>query len=389
VSHYNNQYDALAGFIYQFAGSGDTRWWTLADELASHVIDIDIYHTDRDKAAYNHGLFWHTYHYGDADTATHRTYPRVAKGTTHGGGPSADHNYTTGLMLHWFLTGSEDSRDTAVDLARYVLDLDDGRRTPFRWLSAAPTGFVSASGSYAYHGPGRSPANSVNALVDGHRLTRDDVLIQKAEEIIRRVVHPDEDITRHRLDDPEERWFYLMFLQSLGKYLGDKIERGQLDDMYAYGRASLLHYARWMAEREYPYLERPEKLTFPTETWGAHEIRKSDVFAFAALHASGAERERFLERARFFFANAVDTLRGMLTRTLARPVIVLLSSGLMMPWIDAHAGAAAPQPRTAPRFAPQPAFVPQRQRAMRRAKVLLASGAAALASIAGYWLLHL
>ena len=47
------------------------------DELAGHVIDIDIYHTDRDKSAYNHGLFWHTYHYVDADTGTHRSYPHA------------------------------------------------------------------------------------------------------------------------------------------------------------------------------------------------------------------------------------------------------------------------------------------------------------------------
>ncbi|MEO8071441.1 MAG: hypothetical protein ABI652_08560, partial [Acidobacteriota bacterium] len=66
VSHYNNQYDPIAGFIYQYLRTGDARWWTMADELAAHVIDIDIYHTTRDKWAYNNGLFWHTYHYGDA-----------------------------------------------------------------------------------------------------------------------------------------------------------------------------------------------------------------------------------------------------------------------------------------------------------------------------------
>ena len=72
-------------------------------ELAAHVIDIDIYHCDRDKTAYNRGLFWHTVHYVDADTATHRSYPKAGK--VCGGGPSCEHNYTTGLMLHYFLTG--------------------------------------------------------------------------------------------------------------------------------------------------------------------------------------------------------------------------------------------------------------------------------------------
>ena len=47
----------------------------MMSELAAHVVDIDLYHTTQDKSAYNGGMFWHTYHYGDADTATHRTFP--------------------------------------------------------------------------------------------------------------------------------------------------------------------------------------------------------------------------------------------------------------------------------------------------------------------------
>jgi hypothetical protein len=104
VSHYNNQYDPVGGFGMQFLRSGDPRWLSMMHELAAHVVDIDIYHTEQDKSAYNHGLFWHTYHYGDADTATHRSYPRAGARVIGGGGPSADQNYTSGLMLHYFLT---------------------------------------------------------------------------------------------------------------------------------------------------------------------------------------------------------------------------------------------------------------------------------------------
>jgi len=32
--------------------TGDARWWRQMDALAAHVADIDIYHTDADKAAY-------------------------------------------------------------------------------------------------------------------------------------------------------------------------------------------------------------------------------------------------------------------------------------------------------------------------------------------------
>ena len=386
VSHYNNQYDPLAGFIYQFLRTSDARWWTMAAELAAHVIDIDIYHTDRDKWAYNHGLFWHTYHYGDADTATHRTYPRNAQGRTHGGGPSADHNYTTGLMLYYFLTGDRLARETVIDCGQYVIDMDDGRKSSLGWLDASDTGQSSLTFP-DFYGPGRAAANSLNALLDAYRLSGQRRFIDKAERLLRRVFHPDEDLSRHQLDDPERRWFYTMFLQSVGKYLNGKVERGELDVSHAYARASLLHYARWMAEHEYPYLDKPEKLEFPTETWSAQDIRKSDVFCHAALHASGAERARFLERAAFFHRHSVDALSHAPTRTFARPVIVLLTSGLMYEWMLAHPSAAAPEPLHEKRFAPSVPFVPQRERVKRRLIWLGAIGALMATSAALYLLL--
>ncbi len=391
VSHYNNQYDVISGFIYQFTRTGDPRWQAHASELARHVVDIDIYHTTEDKSAYNHGQFWHTFHYGDADTAAHRTYPRAAKGKTHGGGPSADQNYTTGLMLHHFMTGDPDARETVVDLAQYVIDLDDGSKTVFRWLAGGDTGRATVSDYFGYQGPGRSPANSLNALVDGYRLTGDRRFRAKAEQLIRRVIHPNDDLAARNLLHAETRWFYNMFLQSLGKYLDDKVERGELDDMYAYGRASLLAYARWMAEHEYPYLDKPEKLEFPTETWAAQDIRKSDVFAYAAKHAeTDAQRQRFVERCAFFFDYSTRTLTGLKTRTLARPVIVLLSSGRLRGWLQHHPDARAPRPARIPADVGRPeVFVPQKTKAMKRAKLLAAglalSGLAALVLL-GVWL---
>jgi hypothetical protein len=384
VSHYNNQYDPIAGFVWQFLRTGDTRWWTMAAELASHIIDIDVYHTMRDKAAYNHGLFWHTYHYGDADTASHRTYPKAAQGRTHGGGPSADHNYTTGLMLHYFLTGDEASRQTVVDLAQFVIDIDDGRKTVFRWLDPSDTGRASLSAGY--YGPGRGPANSVNALIDGARLSGDRRFFAKAEQLIRRVVHPLEDVTRHRLDDPEERWFYTMFLQSLGKYLHAKVELGEFDDSYAYGRASLLHYARWMAVHEYPILEKPEKVTFPTETWAAQDIRKSDVLHYAATHADEPERSTLTARAEFFHRTSTATLAEKPTRALARPVIVLLTSGFVQEWRHRHPDAAEPPATVTPVWAPPGVFVPQRARAERRLK-FLAAVVFGIGTLGAAWLL--
>jgi hypothetical protein len=136
--------------------------------------------------------------------------------------------------------------------------------------------------------------------------------------------------------------------------------------MHAYARASLLHYARWMAAHEYPYLEKPERLEFPTETWGAQEIRKSDAFYLAALYADGDERARFIERGAFFFRTSVETLEQSATRSLARPVIVLLSSGLLHAWSQEHPDARGSHGRALDRVEPPVPFRAQRQQAKTR-----------------------
>jgi hypothetical protein len=379
VSHFNNQYDGIAGFATQFLRTGGVRWWAHCQELAAHVIDIDIYHSDEDKSAYNHGLFWHTAHHVDAGKATHRTYPRAAGST--GGGPSAEHNYTTGLMLYHFMSGDPAARQAAIDLAQFVIDIDDGTKTVFRWLDRGYTGLATASGAPTYHGPGRGSGNSLNALVDAHRLTGERRFLDKAEQIIRRCTHPDQDLAALSLDDVERRWFYTIFLQALAKYLDHKIELEEPNGMYAYGRAVLLHYARWMLQHERPYLEKPEILEFPTETWAAQDLRKSEVFDHAARYADGAERERFLERAEFFFDYAVSTLGSMPTRTLARPLVLVLTNGFARAWIARHSGSPVPAPEQEWSSWPSPEiFVPQKVRAKRRA--LAIGGAATLAGMA-------
>jgi hypothetical protein len=378
ISHYNNQYDAIAGFACQFFGSADLRWLAAMEDLARHVVDIDIYHTTGDKAAYSQGLFWHTAHHTDAGRATHRTYPRAAAPAS--GGPSPEHNYNTGLMLHYFLTGDPRSREAAIGLAEWVIAMDDGARTPLRWLSRRPTGLASATGSRHYHGPGRAPGNSIVALMNACRLTGDARYLSKAEELMRRCAHPEQDLEALNLLDAERRWYYTVFLQALGRYLEFKAERGEVDEQYAYARATLLHYARWMVVHEYPYLQKPEILEYPTETWAAQDMRKSDVFEYAARHAAATERERFLERARFFFDASVSSLSGMSTRTFTRPVVLMLTNG----YLHATSGPTrpAPAPDAAREFGRQRRFVPQRTKAVRAA-ALMAAALVTLAAAAG------
>lgn len=387
ISHYNNQYDAVAGFAYQWFRSGDARWHTLMLDLARHVVDIDIYHTDQDRALYSRGMFWHTFHYRDAGRSTHRSYPN-APGVT-GGGPSAEHNYGTGLMLAYYITGEPAFRDAVLGLGRWVIAMDDGRKGALRWIDHGPTGWATATGTMDYHGPGRASANSIQALLNAFEASADPVFLAKADEIIRRCIHPADDLEALDLLDAERRWYYTVFLQALGRYLAVKIERAENDQMYAYAQASLLHYARWMRVHEYPYLEQPHKLEFPTETWAAQDMRKSEVFDLASYHSRDPqERERFRERAAFFFRVSTETLASAPTHTLARPTVLMLSYGFRHGWFRKHPEVAAPAARVPVQSLPRPTrFEPQKTRVLRRAKITIgAAGVVGFLGIAGCWL---
>jgi hypothetical protein len=373
VSHYNNQYDCVGGFITRFLQTGDPRWWTLGHDLAGHVTDIDLYHTTEDRALYNGGYFWHTEHYKPACTAGHRAYSK--RNGSSGGGPCSEHNYTTGLMLHYFMTGSERSRAAVVQLANWVLDMDDGRKSRFRWIDRRDTGFASATRSPDYHGPGRGAGNSINALVDGHRLTGESRYLEKADALIARVAHPDDDPGAIDPLDAENRWSYTVFLQALGKYLEYRAERGLVDAPFEYARAVLLKYAIWMSVNERPILDTPERLDYPTESWAAQDIRKVAVFEFAARHA-GDDRTRatLLASAGRFLDYVTATLTNMPTATLTRPLMVLLQYGFMRPLID----VPVPSRVALPAFQRQ-TFMPLKQRLVKR---LAFAGAAGLSAAA-------
>ncbi len=247
ISHYNNQYDFLYGAIVNFLRSADIRWFKLAEPLAQHIIDIDIYHTDKDKSAYNHGMFWHTDHYIEAKTATHRTYSKL--NNTPGGGPSNEHNYTTGLLYYYLLTGNIQAKEAVLELAQWVIDMDDGSKSIFGIFDQGPTGLASQTVDPLYHKPGRGAGNSVTALLDAYILTNNRNYLFKAEEIIRRTIHPLDDIDKLKLDEPEYRWSYLVYLQVLDKYISLKSELNEIDWMYFYARDSLIHYGKWILKK--------------------------------------------------------------------------------------------------------------------------------------------
>ena len=150
------------------------------------------------------------------------TGEKLAKNYAIGGGPAAAHNYSTGWMVAYWLTGSERFRTAAISAADYVMRIDDGNQTPFKWLSRADTGYSTCS-SAGYYGPGRAAANSTHALLTGHELTGDNKYLQRAA-TVDAAYGPSGSQHLEELDllNAELRWFYTMYLQALGRYVDYK-----------------------------------------------------------------------------------------------------------------------------------------------------------------------
>jgi hypothetical protein len=313
VSHYNNQYDPIYGFALQFVTTGIPVWFEMMDDLAKHVTDIDIYHTYEDKHEFNGGPFWHTDHYLDASTCTHRTFsknhnPESYQDYKKGGGPGNEHCYTSGLMYHYFLTGTETSKQAVLLLCDWMNKLHAKPNTilaSFHKLIKKDIRIVKDSvlGTRAlgYTYPlNRGTGNYINTLMDTYILTNDIKHIHLIENTIRNSIHPNDDIARRNLDDIEHNWSYTVYLQALCRYLRIKEEIDQKDTMYCYTQDAFIAYANWMLINEYFYLDKPEILEFPNQTWIAQEIRKVNIFAAAGYYAKTKKNDFYIKADEFF-----------------------------------------------------------------------------------------
>jgi hypothetical protein len=371
ISHFNNQYDVVYGTLLHYLRTGNPAWLELCDPLARHVMDIDIYHTDRDKAAYNGGLFWFTDHYKSAGTCTHRTYSKAncPRGDrSYGGGPSSAHNFTTGLLHYYYLTGDPNARAAVLSLADWVVAMDDGRRNILGWADDGPTGMASATFQLEYQGPGRGCGNSINALLDAWLLTGQRDYLAKAELLIRRCIHPDDDVAARDLLNVEARWSYTVFLSALARYLRLKAEAEELDNEYAYARASLVQYAEWMVDNEIPYLDQRDKLEFPTEAWAAQDLRKANVMRLAAGYTEGSLHDRLLQRGQEIADRAWRDLMGFESRTVARALALVMVEGLQDLCLRLQPPSPAQARPLQQDFGAPVVFVPQKHRVMAQLK---------------------
>jgi hypothetical protein len=306
-------------------------------------------------------LFWFTDHYLSAQTATHRTYSKKnapRNRSDYGGGPGSEHNFTTGLTLHYLVTGNPDARKAVLGLADWVIAMEDGGRTILGIVDDGPTGLATAG----YAKPGRGGANSINALLDAWLLTRDGRYLEFSEGLIRRCVHPLDDVAQYDLLDIEVQWSYTMFVSSLAKYLRCKEEAEQLDVMYQYARQTLVKFGKWMLDNELPYFDQLEKLEYPTEVWAAQELRKANAIRLAARYVEGPISIRMLRRGDELGDRAWHDLFRFDTRTTARTIAIVMVEGLRDCVLRNRGDDRPPHVPWVVNFSNRQPFVPQRER---------------------------
>ncbi|WP_421863836.1 hypothetical protein [Marinobacter adhaerens] len=337
ISHYNNQYDAIYGFARQFALSGDRRWFELMDDLARHVSDIDIYHTEEDRSEYNNGLFWHTDHYLDAHTSTHRTFTRhnetsSTPGQT-GGGPAAEHCYTTGFLYHYLMTGNEDSREAVFDLVSWMVALHEGEGGFFEQVFALKKyelpklqAFLKGQSPTVHRFPfTRGTGNYLNALMDAWLLDPSGLWLSKAENVLDNTIHPSDDIQKRDLLSIETGWSYLILLTSVARYLRQRHQLIGKDEHWSYINLAFLHYIEWMEQNETLFLSASERLEYPNATWAAQDIRKSSIM-FRGAVSCPEKYENYAKKGKIWFDNTLTYLANSHERHYSRVQIILLQN---------------------------------------------------------------
>ncbi len=337
VSHYNNQYDCIWGFARQFALTGNPHWYQLMSELAEHILDIDIYRTSDDRAEYNNGLFWHTDHYAQACTATHRTFSATQVNSDGractGGGPGPQHCYSNGLVYYYYMTGCEEAKEAVLGLGEWIHNYFEGTGSVIeaakKTLQEDTKNFISTCKGakvFRYTYPmDRGTGNYMRTLMDCYEISGEARYLHRVERIINNTAGPTDEIDVRGFEDVENTWFYVIFLQDVIRYLDLKRDLDQMDNNFYYARATLLHYAKWMVANDKPYLHSADKLDHPNATWVAQEPRKVQVL-YAAYKYALKDRSAFLEKAKFFRDYFIEELSKTDTLHYARIQVLLLQN---------------------------------------------------------------
>jgi hypothetical protein len=343
VSHYNNQYDPIYGFARQYILTGDQRWQTLTEDLVRHVLDIDIYHTNLDRTEYNQGLFWHTDHYLDGTYCTHRTFSIRHLNSDHveqsGGGPGTEHCYTSGLMMHYFMTGNSASKQAVIQLAKWAKLSNEGNNTLVERLIdflrkdiPAIKRLLKKDYVFKYKfALSRATGNYLNTLLDYYLLETKPEILEKAANVIQETLSPNDPIDERQLmTDIESNWHYTVLLQSLYRYLYIKESFNELDEAYQYALASFKHYAKWVYDNEQPFLESADQLVYPNDTWVAQDLRKASILMIYTKYCDVDSKHKVLKKADTFKDTIAEHFSNTNNRT-TRIMALLIQNNLSYP----------------------------------------------------------
>lgn len=343
ISHYNNQYDFANYAMIQFWRSSDKRWYNLAQQLARHVRDIDTYHTTLDRFNFNGGIFWHTNHYVSAETATHRCYSAKAEPPV-AGGISIQNCYIAGLMTHYYTSADIDTYNSVIETLNYAYKLVMGpedfksnvkyftKETIKNFYYSTKSKITKQVFPYGlFQGPGRESGNALLILTKAFEFTEDRKYLKAAERIMKKCISPRQNLKAMRIKEPEYRWMYLLFLQSMIEYMKVKEEIGEIDKCYRYAVKSFKHYTEWMLKNEYSYLDKPETLEYPNETWAMQELRKPHILYEASQRTEDIKKkEQYTKMADKLYKKAFKHYGEYGDRQLlTRPLVLAVAYGLI------------------------------------------------------------
>ncbi|MDI6830227.1 MAG: DUF5719 family protein, partial [Actinomycetota bacterium] len=220
----NLKYDFDYGMLLQFLRGGDYRWWDLAVPACRHVADEDILHYE---GAIDHwadgGYFGHSYHDEPGDSNPHRNY----------GAPHPDLCFAvSGGLLHYYLTGYEESRESAFEVIenmRYRFENSYGRGNGEGWAEC-----YNDYGSDSF----RPFANGLRIMTEAYEATGDAGYLSTAEWIIRcsrRAGDPFLAAPRPGAEGGTSIFSLDLFTFSLGRYLDMLAAAGLPDSLNAAG----------------------------------------------------------------------------------------------------------------------------------------------------------
>ncbi len=336
VSHYNNQYDAILGFLKRYINTGNDQWKEILEDLVHHVVDIDTYHTDLDRVEYNHGLFWHTDHYLDGQHCTHRSFSKHHMEIDHveqsGGGPGPEHCYTSGLLFYYFICGEERVKNAFLSLNQWadyanlgtggILErLFEFARKDIKKIKR----ILKREYVFDFRFPlSRGTGNFINTLLDNYLLTQNELMIEKAAWVIKNTISPNDLIlNRQLIEDIEGRWHYTILLQSTIRFLDIKESENKIDDDYLYVLSSFSHYTEFVVEAEKPYLENREILAYPNATWIAQDLRKAQILNSYSSYCSEGRYLDVCRKRDEFFLYVTRELTDSSQRNYSRILIIL------------------------------------------------------------------